>query len=127
MNILQRTDTMFRVNRGDVYLTFLNGEGSEQRGARPALIVQNNVGNRHSPTTIIVPLTTSVKKCELPVHVTVQNTNLFKESIVLCEQIQVIDKSKLVKPICRLTDDEMAEVNKALAVSVGDYELPDKR
>ena len=61
------------------------------------------------------------------VHVTVQNPNLFKESIVLCEQIQVIDKSKLVKPICRLTDDEMAEVNKALAVSVGDYELPDKR
>ena len=63
----------------------------------------------------------------MPVHVPVFNSSLYKDSIVLCEQIQVMDKSRLEKPLCRLTDKEMKAVNDALAVSVGDYELPDKR
>ena len=127
MNTLRRTDTMIQVYRGEVYLATLLGEGCEQKGTRPVLIVQNNVGNRFSPTTIIAPITSSIKKCSLPVHVPVFNSSLFKDSIVLCEQIQVMDKSRLEKPLCRLTDKEMKAVNKALAVSVGDYELPDKR
>ena len=115
---------MVRVYRGEVYLATLLGEGCEQQGKRPVLIIQNDVGNRHSPTTIIAPITSSFKKSSLPVHVPVYNKRLFTDSVVLCEQIQVMDKSRLEKPICRLTEKEMSAVNKALAISVGDYELP---
>ena len=118
---------MVQVYRGEVYLATLLGEGSEQKGTRPVLIIQNNVGNQFSPTTIIAPITTSFKKSSLPVHVPVYNRDLYKDSVVLCEQIQVMDKSRLEKQLCRLTDKEMSAVNKALAISIGDYELPHKR
>ena len=76
---------MIKVQRGQIYLAILNGVGCEQQGKRPVLILQNDVGNRFSPTTIIAPLTTSDKKKHLPVHVPVFSNKLFKKSIVLLE------------------------------------------
>ena len=93
---------MIKVQRGQIYLAILNGVGCEQQGKRPVLILQNDVGNRFSPTTIIAPLTTSDKKKHLPVHVPVFSNKLFKKSIVLLEQVQVIDKKRLGKLLCSI-------------------------
>ena len=107
------------VFRGQVYLSRLTGKGCEQRGKRPVLILQNDVGNKYSPTTIVSPITTAIKKRALPVHVPVFSNRLHKNSMVLCEQVQVIDKSRLGKMLCRISNKTLAEVDKALAVSVG--------
>ena len=109
---------MLKVKRGQIYLAILNGIGCEQSGKRPVLILQNDVGNRFSPTTIIAPLTTSDKKKHLPVHVPVFSNRLFRKSMVLLEQVQVIDKKRLGKLICCLSEKQLAAVDKALAVSV---------
>ncbi len=109
------------VFRGQVYLSRLTGKGCEQRGKRPVLILQNDVGNRYSPTTIVAPITSSTKKKFLPVHVPIESNRLYKNSMVLCEQVQVIDKSRLGKLLCRISDKTLTEVNKAMAVSVGIY------
>ena len=106
------------VRRGQVYLARLNGVGSEQRGKRPVLIIQNNTGNRFSPTTIVAPITSVVKHRQFPVHVPLYGRQFYKNSMVLCEQIQVMDKSRLGKQICELTEDELKEVNSALGVSI---------
>jgi len=111
--------TTQKVLRGQIYLAKLTGKGCEQRGKRPVLILQNDVGNRYSPTTIVAPITTAIKKRALPVHVPVFSNRLHKNSMVLCEQVQVIDKSRLGKMLCRISNKTLAEVDKALAVSVG--------
>lgn len=110
---------MQKITKGQIYLAYLKGEGSEQRGKRPVLILQNDVGNKHSPTTIIAPITSSTKKRKLPVHVPIHSNKLYKSSMVLLEQVQVMDKSRLGKKICQLSDKQLAEVEKALAVSFG--------
>ncbi len=108
---------MKHILRGQVYLAVLTGTGCEQRGKRPVLIIQNNVGNHFSPTTLVAPITSSKKKRNLPVHVPVESNRLYKDSVILCEQIQVMDKSRLRKKLCTLSDDVMEQVNKAVEVS----------
>lgn len=105
------------IRRGQVYLALLTGTGCEQRGKRPVLILQNNVGNHYSPTTLVAPITSSKKKRNLPVHVPVESDRLYKDSVILCEQIQVMDKSRLRKKLCTLGNDVMKQVERAVAIS----------
>ena len=106
------------VRRGDIYYADLSPVvGSEQGGLRPVLIVQNDVGNRHAPTTIVVPLTTKFGKHKLPTHVFLQIEGLRCESIALCEQVRTISKLRLRQKVGAVAD--MTEVNTALAISLG--------
>ena len=105
------------VFKGQIYLAHLKGIGSEQQGKRPVVILQNNTGNKHSPTTIIAPITTADRRRMLPVHVPVRNNQLFQGSMVLLEQIQVMDKSRLGKHLCDLNETELANVDKAIRIS----------
>ena len=102
--------------RGSVYYGNLgtNGEGV-QSGVRPLLVVQNDTGNRHAKTTIVVPITTKQKR-KMPTHFNIQ---MGKVSIVLCEQITIVHKSQLFDHIYTLTDTELAELDKALMASLG--------
>lgn len=106
------------VKRGEVWyadLTGYNVMGSEQTGIRPVLIVQNDVGNKFSPTVIVVAITGAHKK-EIPTHVHIQ---LKKPSIILCEQIFTISKQRLIKRICKLDEKIMKEVEYKIKVSLG--------
>ena len=109
------------VRRGEIYIAHLGRhEGSVQGGTRPVLVLQNNCGNYYSPTTIIAPITTKKSKSKLPVHVNLDGCDCLEPgSKVLLEQIRTIDKSCLRQYICSLYPDEMAEVEKALLISVG--------
>lgn len=97
-----------------------HNNGSVQCGYRPVLIIQNNIGNRHSPTVEIVPVTSKKEdKWYIPTHVRVgQNKHLLPDSVILCEQIQTIDKSQLGKRLGTLKRRKLLEVNVALAVSI---------
>ena len=109
------------ITRGDIFRTDL-GEtiGSEQSGVRPSLIVQNDVGNRCSPTTQIVPLTTRRKSAILPTHVHISSAcGLGVTSIALVEQLRTVDKSRLGICIGRINALEQTAINEALAISVG--------
>jgi mRNA interferase MazF len=107
-----------KVKRGEVYYVDLTpNKGSEQGGLRPCVIVQNDIGNTYSPTTIIVPLTTAVKK-QLPTHRALGYT-LGVKGIVLCEQIRVIDKSRLKNRLCTLSADLMAKIDETVKVALG--------
>lgn len=110
------------VKRGDVYyVDFGEGYGSEQGGVRPAVIVQNNVGNKYSPTVIVAPMTSRRSKSPLPTHVylSAEACGLSKDSIVLMEQIRTFDKVKLLKKVGSLKNDDMYKINHALQVSFG--------
>lgn len=107
--------------RGDIYYADLRPVvGSEQGGIRPVVILQNNVGNRYSPTVIAAPIT-SRRKTNLPTHVSInrQVDKLRCNSVILMEQIRTIDKSRLMDRIGVLNDYEMQQVNQALGISVG--------
>lgn len=110
------------MHRGEIYLVDLNGlVGSEQTGVRPAVIVQNDVGNTHSPTTIICPLTSKSKNMAAT-HVSLDTSDaaLKKESIVLCEQIRVVDKTRVKKRLGEITNKQKIEdLNRKLLISVG--------
>ena len=87
-----------RVYRGEVYLVdFGIGYGSEQGGVRPAVIVQNNIGNKYSPTTIVVPVTSRQTKAHIPTHVRVKSACLTKRSLALTEQVVTIDKRRIIR------------------------------
>lgn len=110
------------VKRGDIYYADLSPVvGSEQGGVRPVLIVQNDMGNRHSPTVIAAAITSQTDKAKLPTHIEVSSSNcgLAKNSIVLLEQIRTIDKKRLKEKMGRLDDGSMQQVNGALSVSFG--------
>jgi mRNA interferase MazF len=109
------------IKRGEVYFANLNPyTGSEQGGIRPVLVVQNDMGNKSSPTTIIAPISNKPIRKNLPVHVSLSGCNcLDPTSIVLAEQIRVIDKSRLMGFVCPLTIEEMEQINNALLVSLG--------
>ena len=107
--------------RWDIYYSDLRPVvGSEQGGIRPVVILQNNVGNRYSPTVIAAPIT-SRRKTNLPTHVSInrQVDKLRCNSVILMEQIRTIDKSRLMDRIGVLNDYEMQQVNQALGISVG--------
>lgn len=110
------------VKRGELYYADLSPVvGSEQGGIRPVLVVQNDVGNKHSPTIIAAAVTSQINKAKLPTHIEISadEFGLSKDSVVLLEQIRTIDKKRLKDKIGELDDDLMSKVNKALLVSLG--------
>ena len=116
---------MNTVKRGDIYYADLSPVvGSEQGGMRPVLIVQNDTGNRHSPTVIAAAITSQIGKARLPTHIELeaQSFGLSRDSVVLLEQIRTIDKSRLRERMGKIDDRLMNRVDNAIAVSFG---LPD--
>ncbi len=114
------------IKRGDVLLVMLNPSvGSEQGGKRPAVVLQNNIGNKYSPTIIIASITSKQNKSKLPTHVEIkdyQSCGLDKPSIILLEQIETIDKSRIVKKLSRVDRRTMQEINKAIKISMDCHE-----
>jgi len=114
--------TLSIVKRGDIYYADLSPVvGSEQGGMRPVLIVQNDTGNRHSPTVIAAAITSQTGKAKLPTHIelTGQSVGLTRDSVILLEQIRTIDKSRLKEKMGRLDGETMSKVDNAIAVSFG--------
>ena len=110
------------IKRGDIYYADLSPVvGSEQGGIRPVLIVQNNVGNRYSPTVIAAAITSQVNKAKMPTHITVgaPKYGLTRDSIILTEQIRTLDKRRLREKMGSLDETAMRHVDEALAVSFG--------
>ncbi len=110
------------VKRGDIYYADLSPVvGSEQGGIRPVLIVQNDVGNRYSPTVIAAAITSQKEKAKLPTHIEVcgESCGLAKNSVVLLEQIRTIDKKRLKEHMGTLDDSSMSLINRALSISFG--------
>ena len=107
------------VKRGDVYTCILPPEkGSVQSGPRPVVVIQNDVGNIFSPTTIIAPFTSKLGKAKLPTHMNISNEKIQKNSIILLEQIKTVDKSTLKDKLFSLTEDEIEELNKCIKISL---------
>ena len=121
------------VKRGDIYYADLSPVvGSEQGGMRPVLIIQNDVGNRYSPTVIAAAITSRMGKTRLPTHIDIyaEKAGLAKDSVVLLEQIRTLDKRRLKEKMGHLDDNIMNEINGAIAISFGLAEtepLPDTR
>ena len=110
------------IRRGDIYYADLSPViGSEQGGVRPVLIIQNNVGNRHSPTVIAAAITSQIGKARLPTHIelSAQSVGLNRDSVILLEQIRTLDKSRLREQMGKLDESTMTAVDNALAVSFG--------
>lgn len=96
---------------GDIYLVYFDGSGNEQKGFRPGLVFQNNVGNEHSPNLIVLPLTSALKKTNQPTHVFIpKEVGLRKDSMVLCENPKCMSKYKLGEYITTLSEEYMAQV-----------------
>ncbi len=110
------------IKRGDIYYADLSPVvGSEQGGLRPVLIVQNDVGNKYSPTVIAAAITSKMSKAKLPTHIDVSasQVGLLKDSVILLEQIRTIDKARLKEKMGHLDEGTMSGVNDALSVSFG--------
>ncbi len=110
------------IKRGDIYYADLSPViGSEQGGVRPVLIVQNDIGNKYSPTVIAAAITSQINKAKLPTHIEIsaQDYGLQKDSVILLEQIRTIDKKRLREKIGHLDDELMDRVNEALSISFG--------
>lgn len=110
------------IKRGDIYYADLSPViGSEQGGIRPVLIVQNDVGNKYSPTVIAAAITSQINKAKLPTHIEIsaQEYGLAKDSVILLEQIRTIDKKRIREKIGHLDDELMESVNEAISVSFG--------
>lgn len=115
-------DMETNIKRGDIYYADLSPViGSEQGGLRPVLIVQNDVGNKYSPTVIAAAITSRMGKTKLPTHIDVigNQVGLAKDSVILLEQIRTIDKKRLKEKMGHLDDDTMRNVNNAIGVSFG--------
>ena len=110
------------ITRGDLYSACLDPVvGSEQGGIRPVLVIQNDIGNRYSPTVIVLAVTGQVNKARLPTHVPVacEGTGLQKDSVILAEQIRTLDKRRLRERIGTLRPEVMERVSEALKISLG--------
>lgn len=110
------------IKRGDIYYADLSPVvGSEQGGVRPVVIVQNDMGNKHSPTVIAAAITSKTSKTKLPTHIEVfaDQNGLSKNSVILLEQIRTIDKKRLKEKMGHLKDETMEEVNRAINISFG--------
>ncbi len=117
---------MQQVSRGDVFYANLNPViGSEQGGVRPVLVLQNDIGNKYSPTTIVAAITSRIKKAKLPTHVELAagQFDLDKDSVILLEQVRTIDKRRLKEKIAHLDDSTMKQINQALQISLGLVDL----
>ena len=109
------------VKRGDIFYADLSPViGSEQGGVRPVLILQNDIGNKYSPTVICAAITSQINKAKLPTHIEIDAEKYFlvKDSVVLLEQIRTVDKKRLRGKICRLDGEIMDKVNRALIISL---------
>ena len=109
------------IRRGDIYYADLRPVvGSEQGGLRPVLIIQNDVGNRHSPTVICAAITSRMNKAKLPTHIELNAAryHMVKDSVILLEQLRTIDKTRLKDRICHLDSDIMKKVGRALQISL---------
>ncbi|MGC4378094.1 type II toxin-antitoxin system endoribonuclease NdoA [Fictibacillus sp. Mic-4] len=110
------------VKRGDVYFADLSPVvGSEQGGIRPVLVIQNDIGNRFSPTVIVAAITAQIQKAKLPTHVEIdaKKYGFERDSVILLEQIRTIDKQRLTDKITHLDEDMMRRVDEALQISLG--------
>ncbi|MBQ9736244.1 MAG: type II toxin-antitoxin system PemK/MazF family toxin [Clostridia bacterium] len=110
------------IKRGDIYYADLSPVvGSEQGGLRPVLIVQNDVGNRYSPTVIAAAITSKMGKNRLPTHIDIyaRDVGLAKDSVILLEQVRTLDKRRLREKMGHLEDSVMLRVNEAISVSFG--------
>ena len=110
------------IKRGDIYYADLSPVvGSEQGGLRPVLIVQNDVGNRYSPTVIAAAITSKMSKARLPTHIDIyaKEVGLAKDSVILLEQVRTLDKRRLREKMGHLEEDTMKRVNEAISVSFG--------
>lgn len=115
-------NTNMTIKRGDVFFADLSPVvGSEQGGQRPVLIVQNDVGNKYSPTVIVAAITAKIAKAKLPTHVEIhkEDVGLIKDSVVLLEQVRTIDKKRLIQKLGTLSPELMEKVDVALLVSLG--------
>lgn len=109
------------IKRGDVYYADLRPViGSEQGGVRPVLIIQNDTGNKHSPTIICAAITSKMNKAKLPTHVELDSKKyeMVKDSVILLEQLRTIDKKRLKDKVCHLDDEILLKVDKALRISL---------
>ncbi len=109
------------IRRGDIFYADLSPViGSEQGGVRPVLIIQNNVGNRHSPTVICAAITSKMNKAKLPTHIEISTKDyrIVKNSVILLEQIRTIDKQRLKEYVCHIDGTMMRKVNQAIRVSL---------
>lgn len=110
-----------QIKRGDIFYADLSPVvGSEQGGTRPVLIIQNDVGNRHSPTVICAAITSKMNKAKLPTHVEISSKDygIVKDSVILLEQIKTIDKQRLKDYVCRADQKLMNKVDEALHISL---------
>lgn len=110
------------IKRGDIFYADLRPViGSEQGGIRPVLIVQNDIGNRHSPTVICAAITSKMNKAKLPTHVEIEakDFGVVKDSVILLEQVRTIDKSRLKEKVCHLGIEIMEKIDDAIEISFG--------
>ena len=108
------------IKRGDIFYADLRPVvGSEQGGIRPVLIIQNDVGNRHSPTVICAAITSKMNKAKLPTHIEInaEKYGIVKDSVILLEQVRTIDKSRLKEKVCHLDEIILKRIDKALMIS----------
>lgn len=118
----ERNGLKMLVKRGEIYYADLSPVvGSEQGGVRPVLIVQNDIGNKHSPTVIAAAITSQKEKSKLPTHISLNaaSCGLAKDSVVLLEQVRTLDKRRLKERMGELDSESMSQVNNALSVSFG--------
>lgn len=114
------------IHRGDIFYANLNPVlGSEQGGLRPVLIIQNDIGNTYSPTTIIAAITSKIKRAKIPTHIEISadRYHLEKDSVILLEQVRTIDKQRLKERVSHLDPGIMEQVDSAIAISLGLKEL----
>ena len=111
-----------QIKRGEIYFADLSPViGSEQGGVRPVLIIQNDTGNKFSPTVIVAAITSQLSKAKIPTHIELPSSEygLQKDSVVLLEQIRTIDKRRLKEKVCELDSQKMRKVNVAILISLG--------
>lgn len=109
------------IRRGDIYYADLRPVvGSEQGGIRPVLIIQNDIGNKHSPTVICAAITSKMNKAKLPTHIELDSRSceIVKDSVILLEQLRTIDKRRLREKVCHLDGNLIHQVNRALCISL---------
>ena len=109
------------IRRGDIFYADLRPViGSEQGGVRPVLVIQNDIGNKHSPTVIVAAITSRMNKAKLPTHIGIEarDYDIVKDSVILLEQLRTIDKKRLKDKVCHLDDSILRKVDRALMISL---------
>ncbi|MBO5147565.1 MAG: type II toxin-antitoxin system PemK/MazF family toxin [Clostridia bacterium] len=110
------------VKRGDIYYADLSPVvGSEQGGIRPVLVLQNDIGNKYSPTVIVAAITSQINKAKLPTHLSIKadQFGIAKDSVILLEQLRTIDKKRLRERVCHIDSDNMKKIDYAVKISLG--------